>query len=291
MGKRIHDAHRWQQRPKFLWRNVTHFLPHLLYSCNDAAECPFDSPVIFKDPHAVGIEGKVNIGGQTILERGVFIEGPTTIGKECKIGPFTHIGECAIGNRVHIQDHTQLRRCTIGDGVRIPHGRYLGDATIGENTNIGADTVTSNWDGCEKQKTIIGARSFVGTFVDFIAPVTVGEECFIASRTRVSSKTPIPPHSFVYERINEHGFAKTEWKENCAFKFPHYWKWIWTKKPVSPEYMKEFFHELSFYQRRYDQWLLTPHPALHFCSPKDIIQTEGEACVQKILQFAKGEPQ
>ncbi len=245
--------------------------------------------ITFVDPLNTYIDPQTPLGGQgTVVHPSTFIRGETVTGNNCVLGPLVIITDCKIGNDTHITDGAKLKRCIVGDRVRIPHECYLADAVMGDDTNIGHGTGTSNWDGLKKQKTTIGKRCFVGTFVDFISPVTIGDECFITSRTRVSAKGPIPQHSFVFEEIHN-GRAKTVWKENCSFKSPHHWLWLWTKKPVDPEVMKKWFNALKLYLGDYGEWLQTPHPNLDNKEPGEFFRDYGEGGLETLLRITGAE--
>ena len=160
---------------------------------------------------------------------------------------------------------------------------------IGEETNIGDGVTTSDFDGFEKYPTTIGARCFFGTCVDIIAPATIGEESFIASRTRLSTKAQIPPHSFVFEETRNKR-TRIVWKENCSFKLPGYWKWIWTQKPVSPILMQELFDTLQSRFENYTQWLNTPQPELSEDKPRNLIKKRGEGGVEEVKNLTEETP-
>ena len=161
------------------------------------------------DPAAVYIDVDVEIGADTVLYPGVIIEGRTRIGGGCEIGPNSRIdasdiGEgvridnsCVvestigsnssvgpysrlrpgsrIGRDVRIGDFVEIKNSTIGDGVSLAHMTYIGDAEIGEGTNVGAGTITCNYDGKRKHRTTIGSGAFVGNHTTLNAPITVGD--------------------------------------------------------------------------------------------------------------------
>lgn len=256
----------------------------------------FRNAITFVDPDNVYIDEEVEIGDGTEIWPNVHIIGEETkpaIGRKCKIGPGVIITDCQIGDGVKIGPAAKLKRTVVGDRTKIPHDCYFADATIGEETNIGYNSGTSNFDGWEKLRTVIGPRCFIGTFVDFIAPITIGAECYIASRPRLSIKVPTPPHCFVFEEIHfkgdkdRVGRPHITWKKNCSFKVPDHWKWIWTHKPIDPERMKTFFDILSRSNTDYTQWLNTPSQALSGDKPREVIKKHGEEDLAMILALAK----
>jgi bifunctional UDP-N-acetylglucosamine pyrophosphorylase/glucosamine-1-phosphate N-acetyltransferase len=100
----------------------------------------------------------------------------TAIGARTTVGPFAHLrGGNAIGADVRIGDFVELKNTRLADGAKAPHLAYLGDATIGENANIGAGTITCNYDGVNKNETTIGRDAFIGSNSSLVAPVTIGE--------------------------------------------------------------------------------------------------------------------
>ena len=99
-----------------------------------------------------------------------------TAGEGVTIGPFAQLrGPCVLGADVHLGNFVELKKTTLGDGVRAGHLTYLGDATIGARTNIGAGTITCNYDGVRKHETIVGADAFVGSNSSLVAPVEIGD--------------------------------------------------------------------------------------------------------------------
>lgn len=114
-----------------------------------------------------------------------------TVGDGTKIGPFANIRPgCRIGRDVKIGDFVEAKNAIIGDGVSMAHLTYVGDAEVGEHTNIGAGTITCNYDGFEKHRTTIGKNVFVGSNVTMIAPITVGDGALIAAGSVVTKDVP-----------------------------------------------------------------------------------------------------
>ncbi|TMF29878.1 MAG: bifunctional UDP-N-acetylglucosamine diphosphorylase/glucosamine-1-phosphate N-acetyltransferase GlmU, partial [Chloroflexi bacterium] len=157
--------------------------------------------VTITDPGSTFIDGTVKIGEDTVIEPFTFIKGSAVIGEQCRIGPHVHIEDARIGDRsdcgpyvkirpgtevaedVHIGSFAELVRSKIGRGSKVPHVSYLGDTTIGEDANVGAGTITANFNGEVKNKTQIGDGAFVGVDTMLVAPVKLGK----GSRTGAGS--------------------------------------------------------------------------------------------------------
>ena len=157
--------------------------------------------VTITDPASTFIEADVEIGQDTVVEPFTVIKGPSVIGAECRIGPHAHIEDARIGDRsdcgpfaklrpgtvvgddVHVGSFAELVRTKVGRGSKVPHVSYLGDTTLGEDVNVGAGTITANFNGELKSKTEIGDGAFVGVDTMLVAPVKLGK----ASRTGAGS--------------------------------------------------------------------------------------------------------
>ena len=157
--------------------------------------------VTVTDPASTFIDAEVQIGQDTVVEPFSIIKGVTHIGSGCRIGPHVHIEDARIGDRsdcgpfvkirpgtevaedVHIGSFAELVRTKIGRGSKVPHLSYLGDTTIGEDANVGAGTITANFNGEVKNRTQIGDGAFVGVDTMLVAPVKLGK----GSRTGAGS--------------------------------------------------------------------------------------------------------
>ncbi len=127
-------------------------------------------------PDQTFIAPNVKIGSGTVVYPWTYIEGKVRIGKKCRIGPFAKIRSgSTLDDGVVIGSFVEVVRSKIGKGVFAKHLSYLGDAVIGAETNIGAGTITANYDGRKKNKTEIGKKAFIGVNTVFIAPATVGD--------------------------------------------------------------------------------------------------------------------
>jgi bifunctional UDP-N-acetylglucosamine pyrophosphorylase / glucosamine-1-phosphate N-acetyltransferase len=181
--------------------------------------------VTIEDPATAYIDRGVTIGADTILHPGVSLEGRTTIGAGCEIHTGVRIVNSQIGDRVQVFNHcvitdaliaddvnigpfahlrnqadvraharvgnfVELKKTVLGDGSKAMHLAYLGDAIIGEKVNIGAGTITCNYDGVNKNTTVIEDRAFVGSDSQLIAPVTIGTGAYVGSGTTIREDVP-----------------------------------------------------------------------------------------------------
>ncbi|MDP3921530.1 MAG: NTP transferase domain-containing protein [Candidatus Omnitrophota bacterium] len=152
--------------------------------------------VTFVSPDQTFVAPGVKIGQGTTIFPWTYIEGNVRIGKNCQIGPFTKIRSgTVIGNRVNLGSFVEVNRSKIDDHVQARHLSYIGDASIGAKTNIGAGTITANFDGKRKHRTKIGKNVLVGSDTVFIAPVTVGDYVRTGAGAVVKSKTRIRDHA------------------------------------------------------------------------------------------------
>ncbi|MEI7713268.1 MAG: bifunctional UDP-N-acetylglucosamine diphosphorylase/glucosamine-1-phosphate N-acetyltransferase GlmU [Rhodospirillales bacterium] len=128
----------------------------------------------------------VSIATGAIIRANSHLEG-CTIGPDCIVGPFARIRAGTTLHRdVHIGNFVEVKASTLATGVKAGHLTYLGDASVGENTNIGAGTITCNYDGVFKHRTTIGANAFIGSDVALVAPVAVGDAASIAAGSTIT---------------------------------------------------------------------------------------------------------
>ena len=181
--------------------------------------------VTILDPAATYVDDTVAVGADTVIYPGAVLEGATAIGAECVVGPGCHVSDSRIGDRVTLrpycvlsdavvetlaqlgpfchlrpQSHVgagarignfvELKKSKIGRGAKVPHLSYVGDATVGDNANIGAGTVTCNYDGVAKHETRIGAGAFVGTNSSLVAPVTIGAGAYVGAGSVITKNVP-----------------------------------------------------------------------------------------------------
>ncbi|MDA8335657.1 MAG: bifunctional UDP-N-acetylglucosamine diphosphorylase/glucosamine-1-phosphate N-acetyltransferase GlmU [Peptococcaceae bacterium] len=182
------------------------------------------SGVTVPDPSSIFIDAGVRVGRDSVVYPFTFLEGQTVVGERCRIGPgarlvdatladgvevqyavvkgsslasgvtvgpFAYIRpDCAIGEGVKVGDFVELKKSVIGPGSKVPHLSYIGDATLGENVNIGAGTITCNYDGRRKWPTRIGSRSFIGSNTNLVAPVNIGEEAVTGAGSTITRDVP-----------------------------------------------------------------------------------------------------
>lgn len=181
--------------------------------------------VTFSDPKRTYVDLGVRIGQDTCIDPGVMLQGHTTIGQGCligagsllnnvtvgdhciikpytvaaesvfesgvQVGPFSHIRpETYLSTQVRIGNFVELKKTTIGKYSKASHLSYLGDAEIGEHVNIGCGTITCNYDGFTKHKTVIQDGAFIGSDTQLVAPVTVGQDATVAAGTTVVHDVP-----------------------------------------------------------------------------------------------------
>jgi bifunctional UDP-N-acetylglucosamine pyrophosphorylase/glucosamine-1-phosphate N-acetyltransferase len=163
----------------------------------------------------VTVEPNVVFGPGVVVEDGAVIrafshlEG-AHVGKNARIGPFARLRPgTELGSEVHIGNFVEVKATQIDDGAKANHLAYLGDAHVGAGANIGAGTITCNYDGYAKHRTEIGKGAFVGTNSSLVAPVTIGEGAYIGSGSVVTQD--VPPDSLALARgqqVVKEGWAK-----------------------------------------------------------------------------------
>jgi len=141
------------------------------------------------DVDSTFIDFEVKIGIDTIVYPHTIIEKDVEIGKDCKIGPYAHIRSgTRISKGVEVGNFVELVRTKVGSGCKIKHKTYLGDAVLGKDINIGAGTITANYDGKNKNKTVIKDNAFIGVGSILIAPVTIGKNAVVGAGSVVTKK-------------------------------------------------------------------------------------------------------
>ena len=177
------------------------------------------------DPSSAWIGPDVVVGADTVIHPNVYLEGRTTIGSGCeihagvrivdstiddgvvinnycviqashvatgaRIGPFAHLRPLSdVGEGAHVGNFTELKKTTLGKGSKANHLSYLGDAVIGERVNVGAGTITCNYDGTHKHQTIIEDGAFIGSDSQLVAPVRVGTGAYVAAGSSIVEDVP-----------------------------------------------------------------------------------------------------
>lgn len=196
--------------------------------------------VTMRLPETITIDEDVQVGADTILLPQTQLQGRTSVGSGCEIGPATimrdaHIGDrvvvrsstvedslladdssvgpyahlragCDIGPRVHIGNFAELKNAQLAAGVKVGHFSYIGDAALGAETNIGAGTITANFDGQAKHRTKIGARAFIGSDTILRAPISIGDDARTGAGSVVTRDVPAGATVVgVPARIVQHG--------------------------------------------------------------------------------------
>ena len=147
--------------------------------------------VTIEDVNTTYIYDGVKIGMDTVIHPNTTIKSDVEIGEDCEIGPNAYIREgCKLANNVKIGNFVEIKKAIIGEGTKVPHFIYLGDCEVGEKCNIGCGTITCNYDGFHKSKTIIGNHSFIGSNSNLVAPVNIGNETFIAAGSTITDDVP-----------------------------------------------------------------------------------------------------
>jgi len=149
--------------------------------------------VTIHDPASTTIFPGVKIGRDTTIYPNTIIESDVEIGPSCRIGPFARLRPgVRLAERVEVGNFVELVRTSVGRGTRIKHHTYLGDAVVGKDVNIGAGTITANYDGKKKHKTVIGDGSFIGIGARLVAPVKIGRGATLGAGCVVLKNRNVP---------------------------------------------------------------------------------------------------
>jgi bifunctional UDP-N-acetylglucosamine pyrophosphorylase/glucosamine-1-phosphate N-acetyltransferase len=150
------------------------------------------------DPETTYIDKDIEVGGDTVIYPHTIIEKDVKIGKDCKVGPFARIRPgCDLADEVEIGNFVELVRTKIGSRTKVKHHTYLGDAIVGKDVNVGAGTITANYDGKKKNITRIDDGSFIGVGAILIAPVKIGKRATVGAGAVVSKDHDVPPGKVV----------------------------------------------------------------------------------------------
>jgi len=199
-----------------------------------------DAGVTFVAPDATYVEMEVSVGQDTVIEPGVVLAGNTRIGRRVRIqtgcviedsrvadgvhlfpysvmkgarigrlasvGPFARLRpEADLAESVHIGNFVEVKKSRLGKGTKANHLAYIGDSVVGKKVNIGAGTITCNYDGIAKHKTVIGDGVFVGSDTQFIAPVTIGKGALIGAGATITRD--VPPYALALSRAEQKNLA------------------------------------------------------------------------------------
>ncbi|MCI8520612.1 MAG: bifunctional UDP-N-acetylglucosamine diphosphorylase/glucosamine-1-phosphate N-acetyltransferase GlmU [Clostridia bacterium] len=197
--------------------------------------------VTIRNPQSVCIEDDVEIGSDSEIYQNVTIKSGTKIGSDCvigsgstldkavigdgvnvissviiesevgagtNVGPFAYIRpNCTVGSDVKVGDFVELKNSTIGDGTKISHLTYIGDSDVGKGVNFGCGTVTVNYDGKKKYRTVIGDNCFIGCNTNLVSPVNVGDGAYIAAGSTITEDIPEDNLSIARARqVNKDGW-------------------------------------------------------------------------------------
>lgn len=140
------------------------------------------------------------IGPGVVLDRAEVADGTeisfavirdSYVGPEVKVGPYAHVRPgCYIKRKARVGTFVELKKTSLGEGAKVPHLSYMGDATIGNRANIGAGSITCNYDGVNKHQTIIGEEAFIGSDTMFVAPVTLGARAWTGAGSVITEDVP-----------------------------------------------------------------------------------------------------
>ena len=198
--------------------------------------------VTMLDPTQVWIGPDVTIGRDTEIQPGTMLWGDTHIGENCLVGPQTRLTDTCVGSGcvvdetvavqavidndvecgpraylrpgAHLCDgskagtHVEIKKSTVGKGSKVPHLSYIGDCTIGEGVNIGAGTITCNYDGKNKNATTIGDGTFIGSDTMLVAPVNIGSRCTVGAGSTITRD--VPDGALAVERSEQ--TVKPDWR-------------------------------------------------------------------------------
>jgi bifunctional UDP-N-acetylglucosamine pyrophosphorylase/glucosamine-1-phosphate N-acetyltransferase len=141
------------------------------------------------------------LGDRVVVEPYSVLEG-VVVGNACSIGPFARMRPGSVmKDRAKIGNFVEIKNSELGEGVKASHLAYVGDATVGENTNLGAGTITCNYDGVSKHRTKIGKGAFIGSDTMLIAPVSVGDGAMTGAGSVISKD--VPPGALAIERAEQ----------------------------------------------------------------------------------------
>jgi len=162
-------------------------------------DCSIDVNVILEGSIVLGenvtiksnvILQDVSIGDNSVIEAFSHLSS-AIVGVNCNIGPYARLREGSeIGNNAKIGNFVETKKTKLGDGAKANHLAYLGDADIGDNVNVGAGTITCNYDGKNKHKTTIGDNSFIGTNSSLVAPVNIGKGAYVGAGSVITKDVP-----------------------------------------------------------------------------------------------------
>jgi bifunctional UDP-N-acetylglucosamine pyrophosphorylase/glucosamine-1-phosphate N-acetyltransferase len=180
--------------------------------------------VTFSSPQTTIVDAEVEIGEDTVVGQGVSLHGATRIGARCEVGPHVTATDATLGDEVTVSHavmtdcrvgdgatigpfaylrpgadigpgakvgtSVEIKNSTIGAGAKVPHLSYVGDADVGEGSNLGASSITANYDGKQKHRTTIGKGVRTGIHTSLVAPVTVGDDAYTGAGAVIREDVP-----------------------------------------------------------------------------------------------------
>lgn len=166
--------------------------------------------VTIEDSDTTYIYEDVKIGKDTVIHPNTTIKSGCVIGEDCEIGPNAYIREkCNLADKVKIGNCVEIKKTTVAYGSKVPHLSYMGDCEIGTGVNIGCGSITCNYDGVNKHKTIIGDDCFIGSNTNLVAPVTLGDNVLVAAGSTITEDVPSDSLAIARERQT----VKKDWNK------------------------------------------------------------------------------
>ena len=208
-----------------------------------------DNGLTLRDPNRFDVRGSLTFGKDVIIDTNVIIEGSVTlgdrvnvgpnvilkditignetnihancileksiIGETCEIGPFARIRpDTQLASQVKVGNFVEIKKSTVADGSKVNHLSYIGDTTMGSHVNIGAGTITCNYDGVNKHQTVIGDNVFIGSNTQLVAPVTVGDGATIGAGSTITRGAPSGVLTLTRSRqVTKEGWKRPEKKK------------------------------------------------------------------------------
>ncbi|HKW63677.1 MAG TPA: bifunctional UDP-N-acetylglucosamine diphosphorylase/glucosamine-1-phosphate N-acetyltransferase GlmU [Candidatus Acidoferrum sp.] len=233
-----------------------------------------DAGVTIQLPETVLIDPDVTAGEDTVIEAGVQLLGKTKLGARCGVKTGSVIVDSVIGDNVKVEAHSlmaeshvedgatigpfarlrvgthvkagarvgnfvETKKAIIGEGAKVPHLTYLGDAKVGPKTNIGAGTITCNYDGFEKHPTSIGKGVFIGSDSVLVAPVRIGDHAYVAAGSTITENVPDDALGIGRGRqVNKPGWASRKRRELASTQDPKKSSGRGTRKKSRPRRSK-----------------------------------------------------
>ncbi len=173
--------------------------------------CVFEGNVVLEEGVCIGpycLLRDCRIGAGSVVRAFSVLEG-AEVGQDCQIGPYARLRPGTVtAQQVHVGNFVEIKNSTLGEGTKANHLSYVGDSSVGARVNVGAGTITCNYDGANKHRTIIEDDVFIGSDTQLVAPVTVGRGATIGAGSTIVS--PVPPEQLTLSRSKQVTVAR--WK-------------------------------------------------------------------------------